>query len=253
MSMTSMSCLASIWSAKAGSSGADSTSRPDCSCSTRRLRSSPGRACRASRRHRPRCGEGRSLSMTLASPNWRSASTSTTGRSERRASDTATLVASTDLPAPPLVENTVIMRAAGRRRPRRAFERRAGVTPGSDADTRVIGVEQLGLFDRGGEHVLEPGPQGELEQPGGQRVGHAGSPPTAGRDDSSGAARRDGRPRRPCEGPKITTVGPAQLLLDQLDVARPRSAPAAVRHRAPAGARSIGFEDDDRPFAHGVC
>ncbi|MEZ5406805.1 MAG: hypothetical protein R2761_02200 [Acidimicrobiales bacterium] len=51
-----------------------------------------------------------SLSITATSPNWRWASISTTGRSERWASTTPRLVAVTDLPEPPLVENTVSTR-----------------------------------------------------------------------------------------------------------------------------------------------
>ena len=51
---------------------------------------------------------GASLSITATSPNWRSASTRTTGLSVRRARTTARLVAITDLPAPPLVEKTVM-------------------------------------------------------------------------------------------------------------------------------------------------
>ena len=53
-----------------------------------------------------RCGA--SLSMTATSPNCRSASTSTTGRSLRMARVTPRLQATTLLPAPPLVENTVM-------------------------------------------------------------------------------------------------------------------------------------------------
>ncbi len=48
--------------------------------------------------------------ITATSPNWRSASTSTTGRSDRWASTTARLVATTLLPDPPLGDETVITR-----------------------------------------------------------------------------------------------------------------------------------------------
>ena len=51
---------------------------------------------------------GASLSMTATSPNWRSASTRATGRLLFLARRTATLQAITDLPAPPLVEKTVM-------------------------------------------------------------------------------------------------------------------------------------------------
>ena len=111
-SMIRIISAAPIWSANAGSSGAGSTNRPDASCRTSRLWSSDA----SSRSSEPTASTivccGASLSITAMSPNWRSASTSTTGRSLRRASTTARLAAITDLPAPPLVENTVMTRAS---------------------------------------------------------------------------------------------------------------------------------------------
>ncbi len=100
--------VAPTWSAKAGSSGAGITRRPEGSWVTSRLSSSGG-----SMRSRTDTAStivwcGVSLSITATSPNWRSASTRHTGWSERRANSTASDVDSIDLPAPPLVENTVM-------------------------------------------------------------------------------------------------------------------------------------------------
>ena len=127
---------------------------------------------------------GDSLSITATSPNWRSASTSTTGRSDRLASTTARLVATTDLPAPPLVENTVMTRprspspstsagSAGRR----ARHDEPGGHPGH-------GLGQLGGLDRGLEDVLDPGAERSLEHLGGELVGdHDGADVTSGRQE----------------------------------------------------------------------
>ena len=51
-----------------------------------------------------------SRSITATSPNCRSASTRTTGCSDRRASATARLVATTVLPEPPFIDDTVMIR-----------------------------------------------------------------------------------------------------------------------------------------------
>ena len=51
--------------------------------------------------------------ITATSPNWRSASTSTTGRAVRRAREVARFVATTLLPDPPLVDDTVMTRPSG--------------------------------------------------------------------------------------------------------------------------------------------
>ena len=95
---------------------------------------------------------GASLSMTAMSPNCRSASTSTTGWSLRWARSTARLVASTDLPAPPLVENTVMTwpsarrprasAAGSRRRGRRRRRRRRLGRPARTASLSCAGVDR---------------------------------------------------------------------------------------------------------------
>ena len=103
-------CSAPIWSANAGSSGAGSTFRPEGWWVASRLSRKPT----SRRSNEPTASTmvccGASLSMTAMSPNCRSASTSATGPSARCARITPRLVASTDLPAPPLVENTVMTR-----------------------------------------------------------------------------------------------------------------------------------------------
>ena len=98
---------APTWSANAGSSGAGRTRSPEGSWVTSRL-SSSGASIRSSTDTASTIvWWGVSLSITATSPNCRSASTRHTGLSERCARVTASEEASTDLPDPPLVENTV--------------------------------------------------------------------------------------------------------------------------------------------------
>ena len=101
---------APTWSAKAGSSGAGSTNKPDGRWTANRLFKKS-----ASRRsYEPTASTmvcwGASFNITAMSPNCKSASTNATGPSERCASMTPRLVANMDLPAPPLVEKTVMTR-----------------------------------------------------------------------------------------------------------------------------------------------
>ena len=78
----------------------------------------------------------------------------------------------TDLPAPPLVENTVMTRPTlavvvevGRDRPG------VGRDMMSPAATRATASASCVGLDRGLEDVLDPGPERPLEQLGGELVG----------------------------------------------------------------------------------
>ena len=108
---------------------------------------------------------------------------------------TARLVATTDLPAPPLVEKTVMTRptlavvVVGRRR-RAADARRMRPDRLGDAAARP---PELDGVDRCGEHVLDAGADGPLEELGGELVGDQDRPDARG---AAGAA-----PRRRVERP----------------------------------------------------
>ena len=90
------------------------------------------------------------------SPNCRSASTSTTGWMVRLASATARLMATTDFPVPPLVQNTDTTRpgvCAGE------GEARAGAAPGQHPRQGAgDGVEELGVIRRDRHDIVDPGP-----------------------------------------------------------------------------------------------
>ena len=113
---------------------------------------------------------GASLSITAMSPNWRSASTRTTGRSVRIARDTPRLLATTDLPAPPFVENTVMTRPRLPSDSVGDLGHRHAVGPDGLLDAADRLTELRGV-DRRGEHVAHAAADRPLEDVGGQLLG----------------------------------------------------------------------------------
>ena len=174
---------------------------------------------------------GASLSITAMSPNCRSASTRTTGLSgDRLARTTARLAASTDLPAPPLVENTVM---TWPRSPSPAVGDVGAAVgdAGQPDDVEALGDPRHGRRRAApastgrGEDVVHPGAQRRLEQVGGQLVGdqdradlavglRACSPTSARRaaERTTGPSTSTSGPpvRRACERARATSTGSAR-------------------------------------------
>ncbi len=170
-----------------------------------------GRACRSGTMASTTVCWGWSFSMTATSPNWRWPSIRRHGTIRQRASAQATFVAITDLPEPPLVENTVMTSpgspSIGSERSCRAGSpsvRGAARMPPSPSATRLT-VSTSCIWSMGaGEDVLDAGPKRRVENARRQLAGHqdglrprgsSGSSVRPGQIGRVDARRSEDRPR----------------------------------------------------------
>ena len=187
---------------------------------------------------------GASLSITAMSPNWRSASTSTTGSLGAPGEHDGEVGGDDRLAGAALGredrDDLAELARRRRRRHRLGRARRRGRSP-----TRRTDSTSAGGVDRGGEHVLDAGPQRLPEEVGGELGGDEdrARPRGGSATRRSASARPSGRAH---DGPSTTTTGVAGEPLPERVERGDGDGELAELHGQPAADRLVGVDDDDR-------